>query len=61
MRISIDKRFSGDLSGICMAPRGGRIYIHKYIEGQQFSKHADTYYKTQIHNVGVCLNNDYDG
>ena len=38
-----------------------KIYIHKYIEGQQFSKHADTYYKTQIHNVGVCLNNDYDG
>jgi hypothetical protein len=38
-----------------------KIYIHKYIEGQQFGKHADTYYKTQIHNVGVCLNNDYDG
>lgn len=38
-----------------------KIYIHKYIEGQQFEKHADTYYKTQIHNVGVCLNNDYDG
>ena len=38
-----------------------KIYIHKYIEGQMFEKHADTYYKTQIHNVGVCLNNDYDG
>ena len=38
-----------------------KIYIHKYIEGQQFEKHADTLYKTQIHNVGVCLNNDYDG
>ena len=38
-----------------------KIYIHKYIEGQQFGKHADTYYKTQIHNVGVCLNDDYDG
>ena len=38
-----------------------KIYIHKYIKGQQFGKHADTYYKTQIHNVGVCLNNDYDG
>jgi hypothetical protein len=37
------------------------IYIHKYIEGQQFEKHADTYYKTQIHNVGVCLNDNYDG
>ena len=38
-----------------------KIYIHKYIEGQKFEKHADTYYKTQIHNVGVCLNNNYDG
>ena len=38
-----------------------KIYIHKYIEGQQFEKHADTLYKTQIYNVGVCLNNDYDG
>jgi hypothetical protein len=38
-----------------------KIYIHKYDTGQQFEKHADTYYKTQIHNVGVCLNNDYDG
>jgi len=37
------------------------IFIHKYIKGQQFQKHADTYYKTQIHNVGVCLNDDYDG
>ena len=38
-----------------------KIYIHKYTKGQKFEKHADTYYKTQIHNVGVCLDNDYDG
>jgi hypothetical protein len=38
-----------------------KIYIHKYIKGQKFEKHADTYYKTQIHNIGVCLNDDYDG
>jgi hypothetical protein len=38
-----------------------KIYIHKYIEGQKFEKHADTYFKTQLHNVGVCLNDDYDG
>jgi hypothetical protein len=37
------------------------LYIHKYIRGQQFEKHNDTHYKTQIHNVGVCLNDDYDG
>jgi hypothetical protein len=37
------------------------LYIHKYTEGQQFEKHNDTHYKTQIHNVGVCLNDNYDG
>ena len=37
------------------------IFIHKYTKGQKFEKHADTYYKTQRHNIGVCLNDDYDG
>jgi len=37
------------------------LYIHKYNVGQQFEKHNDTQYKTQIHNVGVCLNDDYVG
>jgi hypothetical protein len=37
------------------------LYIHKYNVGQQFEKHNDTHYKTQIHNVGVCLNDDYEG
>lgn len=38
-----------------------RIFLHKYTKGQKFEKHADTYYKTQIHNVGVCLNDNYEG
>jgi hypothetical protein len=38
-----------------------RIFIHKYTKGQGFAKHADTGYKTQIHNVGVCLNDGYVG
>jgi hypothetical protein len=38
-----------------------KIFIHKYTKGQKFEKHADTYYKTQIHNIGVCLNDNYDG
>jgi predicted 2-oxoglutarate/Fe(II)-dependent dioxygenase YbiX len=37
------------------------LYVHKYNVGQQFEKHNDTNYKTQIHNVGVCLNDNYDG
>jgi hypothetical protein len=38
-----------------------KIFIHKYTKGQRFTKHADTGYKTQIHNVGVCLNDNYEG
>ena len=38
-----------------------RIFIHKYTKGQSFAKHADTGYETQIHNIGVCLNDNYEG
>ena len=38
-----------------------KLYIHRYNVGQQFEKHNDTHYVTQIHNVGVCLNDNYDG
>jgi hypothetical protein len=38
-----------------------KIYMHKYVKGQKFQKHADTLYKTQIHNIGVCLNDNYEG
>lgn len=38
-----------------------KIFIHKYTKGQRFTKHADTGYKTQIHNIGVCLNDNYEG
>lgn len=38
-----------------------KIYLHKYVKGQKFQKHTDTFYKTQIHNIGVCLNDDYEG
>ena len=38
-----------------------QCHIHKYIKGEKFSKHSDTTYPTQIHNIGVCLTDDYDG
>jgi Rps23 Pro-64 3,4-dihydroxylase Tpa1-like proline 4-hydroxylase len=38
-----------------------KIYLHKYTKGQKFEKHTDTFYKTQIHNIGVCLNDNYEG
>ena len=38
-----------------------KLYIHNYIKGQHFAKHTDSHYPTQIHNVGVCLNDNYAG
>lgn len=37
------------------------IHLHKYETGNQFERHSDIYYPNQILNVGVCLNDDYDG
>jgi hypothetical protein len=37
------------------------LHIHHYNKGQQFGKHTDEYYPTQLHNIGVCLNDDYVG
>jgi predicted 2-oxoglutarate/Fe(II)-dependent dioxygenase YbiX len=37
------------------------LHIHNYKEGDVFKKHKDNLYPTQIHNIGVCLNDDYEG
>lgn len=37
------------------------LHIHNYKVGDFFKKHKDNLYPTQIHNIGVCLNDDYDG
>jgi predicted 2-oxoglutarate/Fe(II)-dependent dioxygenase YbiX len=37
------------------------LHIHKYKVGDYFKKHKDNLYPTQIHNIGVCLNDDYVG
>lgn len=37
------------------------LHIHKYNAGDYFKKHKDNLYPTQIHNIGVCLNDDYVG
>jgi hypothetical protein len=37
------------------------IHLHKYLEGNEFERHKDVYYPKQVLNVGVCLNDDYDG
>lgn len=37
------------------------LHIHNYKQGDYFKKHKDNLYATQIHNIGVCLNDDYMG
>ena len=37
------------------------IHMHSYSEGDEFMRHRDIYYEGQVLNVGVCLNDDYDG
>jgi len=37
------------------------IHLFDYEEGDLFSRHRDIYYENQIHNIGVCLNDDYEG
>jgi predicted 2-oxoglutarate/Fe(II)-dependent dioxygenase YbiX len=37
------------------------LHVHNYKTGDGFKKHKDNLYPTQIHNIGVCLNDDYVG
>jgi hypothetical protein len=37
------------------------IHLHKYLSGNKFERHSDIYYPNQVLNVGVCLNDDYEG
>jgi hypothetical protein len=37
------------------------IHLFDYKTGDSFSRHRDIYYENQIHNIGVCLNDDYEG
>jgi len=37
------------------------IHLHEYNVGNKFTKHRDVYYENQYYNVGVCLNDDFDG
>ena len=38
------------------------IYLHRYLVGNEFAKHNDsTTHPNQILNIGVCLNENYEG
>lgn len=37
------------------------LFIHKYSKGNRFKKHVDKTDDNQLHDIGVCLTDDYDG
>ena len=37
------------------------LHLFDYSVGDGFVRHRDIYYENQIHNIGVCLNDDYEG
>jgi hypothetical protein len=37
------------------------VFVHKYVVGNRFKKHVDKTDNNQLHNIGVCLNDDYEG
>jgi predicted 2-oxoglutarate/Fe(II)-dependent dioxygenase YbiX len=48
-------------TGIKITKQLDMLHVHNYKKGDVFRKHKDNLYPTQIHNIGVCLNDDYDG
>jgi PKHD-type hydroxylase len=54
----IEKYFS-EKSNIKIVKQLDCLYVHKYKTGDFFIRHVDTDYA--IHNVGICLNDDYEG
>ena len=48
-------------TGIKVVKQLDAVHLFDYSEGDKFMKHKDIYYKDQIHNIGVCLNDDYEG
>jgi len=53
--------FFTNKTGIKIKTQLDILHIHKYKVGDYFKKHKDNLYPTQIHNIGVCLNDDYVG
>lgn len=47
--------------GIKVIKQLDAIHLFDYKKGDSFSRHRDIYYENQIHNIGVCLNDDYEG
>lgn len=50
-----------DITGIEVIKSLDAVHLFDYSVGDRFVRHRDIYYHNQIHNIGVCLNEDYEG
>lgn len=56
----LDSYFTETL-GIDVIKQLDAVHLFDYQEGDYFVRHRDIYYENQIYNIGVCLNEDYEG
>jgi hypothetical protein len=54
-------RYFTETTGISVLKPLDAVHLFDYSVGDKFGKHRDIYYQNQIHNIGVCLNDDYEG
>lgn len=50
-----------ETTGIKVVKSLDAIHLFDYSVGDRFGKHRDIYYPGQVWNIGVCLNEDYEG
>lgn len=48
-------------TGIKVIKNLDAIHLFDYSVGDKFARHRDTYYNGQVWNIGVCLNDNYEG
>lgn len=48
-------------TGIKVIKQLDAVHLFDYSVGDKFGRHRDIYYTGQVWNIGVCLNDDYEG
>ena len=56
----LDSYFT-ETTGIKVVKSLDAVHLFDYSVGDRFVRHRDIYYHNQVHNIGVCLNEDYEG
>lgn len=50
-----------ETTGIKVIKNLDAVHLFDYSVGDRFVRHSDIYYVNQTHNIGVCLNDNYEG